>query len=124
MERMKIIVILVAVLVVIGLLFRQSSGKTIHIDDNANGNSADNLYNNGYVCEYKDRISHINIAGVYIIYSKQNNLKETANTGLSFSNVGIYRVNLDGSNAVCLDNHLCCNFTIAFFISTLIYNNL
>lgn len=115
------------------LFYWYNKDQTSFPSETTIGNSAGNLYNGGLVAEYdnflyysnfeedgilyqsnadlsnpkpinNDRAAYINVTDDYIIYSRQNNLKESHNTDvLGFSNVGIYRIDKNGTNSIQLD---------------------
>ena len=123
---------LVLLLTVLGIIFYLSE-KTRYNDENADGNTPGNLYNNGLFCQLEDKIyfsnladdgalysmdtdlstykklnpdkvNYINACGSYIIYNRNNNLKEVpSGSALDFSNVGVYRIKLNGHDIRKID---------------------
>lgn len=115
------------------LFYSHNQNGTSFPSDTAIGNTPGNLYNGGLVAEYndllyysnfdeegalyqansdlsnptrinKDRAAYINVTEDYIIYSRQNNLKESHNADvLEFSNTGIYRIHKNGTESIQLD---------------------
>ena len=133
-KKKGILVILVlSLLVIIIGIFYYFDEKTYFNDENANGNTPGNLYNNGLFCQlddkiyfsnladdgtlysmnsdmssYKklsnDKINFINASGHYLIYNRINNLKEhNKGSALEFVTVGVYRTKLNGKNVFRLD---------------------
>lgn len=105
-----------------------NNSRTIYNTESTNGNTPGNIFNQGLFAALNDRIyfsnedddgalysmdfdnknlkkittdkvSFINAAGPYIYYSRRNYKKNSNSSGLfSFNNVGIYRINSDGSH--------------------------
>lgn len=124
---------IILVIVFAGILL-YLGGKTKFNDEDADGNTAGNLYNNGLFCQYedkiyfsnladdgalysidtdlssskkllKDKVNFINVSGKYIIYNRVNNLKlQGTGNPLEFHHVGIYRVKLNGKGIRMLDD--------------------
>lgn len=127
------IIFLVALLFLI-IFIAASNQKVHYNAEYVIGNTSGNLMNGGLFCEVDDKIyfsnqkddgalyvmnldctdfrkintdysTSINVAGKYIYYVRQNNKKETNSDVFgSFNNSGLYRINLDGTNTVTLNN--------------------
>lgn len=126
--KQKIFTGVLIILIIGTIIFFQWEKRTVFNSPNTIGNSSGNILNNGLFCEYdnkiyfsnykdegslysmdsncsnykkisSDAVTHINVAGKYIIYSRRNNTKEN-NSGdfLSFNNIGIYRIDKSGKN--------------------------
>ncbi len=124
----KIFTGVLVILLLGAIAFFQWEKRTVYNSPDAIGNSSGNILNGGLFCEYEnkiyfsnykdegslysmdsncsnfkkissDAVSHINVAGKYIVYSRRNNTKK-GNSGnfLNFNSIGIYRVNKNGKN--------------------------
>lgn len=110
------------------------SEKTYFHDESIVGNTGGNLLNGGLFCEddnliyfsnsnddgalysmnlsgkdfkkiHSDNASYINAAGKYIVYVRDNHKrKHTAGNFFNFNNVGVYRINRNGSKIKMLYN--------------------
>lgn len=117
------------------IIFFQLEKRTVYNPPDTLGNSSGNILNNGLFCEYEnkiyfsnykdegslysmnsncsnykkissDAVTHINVAGKYIIYSRRNNTKEDKSGDfLSFNNIGIYRMDKRGNNVTHLSTN-------------------
>ncbi len=135
MTKKKNIIIMsgLIVLVIVVIIWYFFSEDTHFNNENDDGNTPGNLYNNGLFCQLddkiyfsnllddgalysmdadlstfkkisNDKINYINASGHYIIYNRINNLKEhNKGSALEFINVGVYRINLNGKKIVRLD---------------------
>lgn len=122
-----IIIVIIILVTITFVIFYKHTTKIVYNSDNSKGNTACNLLNNGTFCEsdkgiyfnnpndkgalyfmdynldnYKkicnDYAMQINCVGKYIYYSRANNLKGNYKQNvLGFSNVGVYRINKDGT---------------------------
>lgn len=109
-----------------------NSSRTVYNSEDTAGNTSGNLFNGGLFLELnqkiyfsnlndngslysmdlaldnykkinKDRAAYINGAGKYLYYTRMNyKNKKTTKSVFSFSNTGIYRINLNGGNTISL----------------------
>lgn len=126
MKRALVILAIILVIGGFGI-FTILSEKTYFNDESEIGNTAGNLLNGGLFCEdnnviyfsnpnddgalysmdlncknfkkiHSDNVSYINAAGKYIIYVRDNHKRnKSAGNFFNFNNVGIYRINRNGS---------------------------
>ncbi len=134
MYRLKKIIVPIIVIIILFVIYNylRFSTRTIYNVENAQGNTAGNLFNGGLFCElnekiyfsnanddgalyvmnlegknfkklHYDKVGYINAIGKYIYYVRMNNEKKNNSTSvLDFKNVGIYRTNLKGKNIITL----------------------
>ncbi|BBF41573.1 hypothetical protein lbkm_0253 [Lachnospiraceae bacterium KM106-2] len=131
--RNILIIVVLVLLIGGFIFYKVKTSQTVELDSNVLGNTSGNIYNNGLFAENdgriyfsnlsdngalysmkndlsdyskisSDKIVYINVTDPYIVYSRINNKKEqTSKKVIAFHNVGIYRINKDGSNTVSLD---------------------
>lgn len=135
MSKKILIAIGIVLIIAIAIILFYLSGKTKFNNEDADGNTAGNLYNNGLFCQYEDKIyfsnladdgalysidtdlssstklvedkvNYINVSGKYIIYNRENNQKATSTgNALEFHRVGVYRVKLNGNGMRMLEEY-------------------
>ena len=91
-KNLKLIIILVIIILfIIGAYFLYTQSRAIKFnDDYVNGNSAGNLYNGGFICEYEDTIYFSNPDDGHKLYSMSSggsNIKKISNEAAAFINV-------------------------------------
>lgn len=134
---LPLLLLAAAIVIIITLTaIRYFSTKTVFNTTNVSGNTAGNLYNNGLFCEYNDKIyfsnaydngniyvmnsngtniqklyndtaSYINAAGKYIYYARNNLNEDTIGAIFRGNLFGVYRINSDGTNNLCLSDKPC-----------------
>lgn len=121
---LRIFGVAISLSLVVFCIYQANSTKFAPLGDGTQGTTAGNLYNNGLVCQFKDQIyfsnlrdggslyvmdtnfknfkqlskdtvSNLNVAGNYIIYTK--------NTAFRMNPVGLYRCTLSGKQSTALD---------------------
>ncbi len=127
------IVIGIALVIIVFCIIYYFSEKTYYNDENVDGSTPGNIYNNGLFCQLDDtiyfsnleddgalysmdtkmttysklctdKVNFINACGKYIVYNRINNKKEhSSGSALVFINVGVYRVHLNGKRMIRLD---------------------
>lgn len=122
------------VILILSVYLKYTSGLLTPIPEDTIGNTAGNIRGEGRFCEYKGKVyfanpydgyhlyvmdpdgsgmkklinsgvSYINAGGDYLFYYLEN---RSGGTGLGYmrSTTGIYRSNLKGKEASCLDKHM------------------
>ncbi|MFA9377504.1 MAG: DUF5050 domain-containing protein [Lachnotalea sp.] len=130
-----VFIAIVTIITSITLVYNYSK-KTLYNKGNVSGNTAGNLYNNGLFCEYNDKIyfsnsydkgeiyvmnsdgsnikklysdtaSYLNVSGKYLYYARNNLNADTVDSIFRGNLFGIYRINTNGSNILCLNDETC-----------------
>lgn len=130
-----IVIVILTIIIALSVSYRFSNKTSFNLG-NVSGNMAGNLYNNGLFCEYNgkiyfsnsydegdlyvmnsdgsnisklynDTISHINVAGKYIYYSRNNLNPDNLDAIFRGNMFGVYRLNTNGKNLLILNNETC-----------------
>ena len=131
--KKKIILAVTCLAIICFILYINITSRIVYNDEFVQGNTSGNLLNNGLFCEYNNKIyfansnddnslyvmdsdcqkfkkitshvvSHINVAGKYIFYSRKSNVPNTKRDSdiLRNGGQGIYRINLNGKHTEVL----------------------